>query len=135
MDAVPVVELKKLTGPELKSLVNRGILQIVKTTDKDPSELTYKDYPEYKKHAHLAGCEISISESSRKYKVPPPTISRWVKKGLINRIRKAGARVLIDEADVAYCAEVQTSRRGQGKWLFNKDRTPYTPTSRITENG
>lgn len=81
--------------------------------------------PEYKKHKHLKGVSIWLSEAARKYDIPQPTISRWVSSGYIKTLGMNGNRILADEADVAYCVEVYRQRRGQGKWLFNPDGTPY----------
>jgi predicted site-specific integrase-resolvase len=95
------------------------------TTTTTPSRK--EDMPEYKRHAHLRGVEISINEASRKYRISNSTIVRWTNSGYIARIRRVGQRVFIDEADMAYCAEVHKARGGQGRWLFNQDGTPYTP--------
>ncbi len=81
--------------------------------------------PEYKKHKHLKGVPIWISEAGRKYDILQVTISKWVKAGYIKTLGMNGNRVLVDEADVAYCAEIYHQRGGQGKWLFNPDGTPY----------
>jgi excisionase family DNA binding protein len=93
---------------------------VVKPTRKE-------DLPEYRDHAHLKGVEIGVNEASRRYGVSNRTIGRWVKQGYIACLRRDGQRVLIDEADVAYCARIHRTRGGQGRWLFNQDGTPYTP--------
>jgi excisionase family DNA binding protein len=91
-------------------------------------ELTPKEQlPEYKKYAHLKGVSIWISDASRKYNIPNQTIVRWVAKGIIRRLGTEKNKVLIDQADLAYCAEIYHAHRGQGKWLFNPDGTPYVP--------
>ena len=79
------------------------------------------------KYKHLEGQIIGIAEAGRKYGVPHPTISRWVKKGFIRIKGQDGQKMLVDESDVAYCAEVYNSRRGQGKWVFDKNGLPYIP--------
>jgi hypothetical protein len=81
--------------------------------------------PEYKRHSSLRGINISIGDASRKYKIPHPTISRWVKRGIIPLLGYRGNRTLIDEADIAYCSEIYHKRGGSGKWIFNLDGTPY----------
>ena len=91
-----------------------------------------EELPEYKKHANLKGASISISDASRKYYVPNPTIVRWVAKGIIKRLGVDKNRVLIDHADMAYCAEIYYANQGQGKHLFNHDGTPYIPRSERT---
>ena len=91
-------------------------------------ELTPKEQlPEYMKHAHLKNTPIWISDAARKYDIPNPTIVRWVSKGIIKRLGTDKNKVLIDQADMAYCAEIYHHHRGQGKWLFNHDGTPYVP--------
>jgi predicted site-specific integrase-resolvase len=88
--------------------------------------LPKSERPEYKKYAHLKGVGIGINEAGRKYNVSGVTIHRWVKRGLIAVIGKQGSqKVLIDEADAAYCAEVARNNPGQGNWVFAADGTPY----------
>jgi hypothetical protein len=89
------------------------------------SNLKKEELPEYKKFAHLAGQAIWVSEAARKYGVPQKTLSRWFERDLIKSIGKDKNRILLDEQDVAYCAEIYNERRGQGKWIFNPDGTPY----------
>jgi len=88
-----------------------------------------EELPAYKKHAHLQEVEIGIGEAAREYNLNQPTISKWVKAGYIRVIGHEGQKVLIDKADVAYCAEIYHGRGGRGKWLFNTDGTPYIPKS------
>ncbi len=70
-----------------------------------------------------------MRKAEEKYGVPSPTISSWVKKGYITLLGNEGNKKFLDEQDVAYCAKVYHARRGQGKWLFNADGTPYVPRS------
>jgi len=91
-------------------------------------ELTPKEQlPEYKKHAHLKGVPIWISDAARRYNIPQVTVSRWVQKGLIKTIGADKNKILLDEQDIAYCAEIHHERGGQGKWLFKTDGTLYIP--------
>lgn len=83
-----------------------------------------EDLPEYKKHAKLNGVAIWVSEASRKYKIPHGNLARWSKSGLISILGKDGNRTLLNEQDVAYCADVYEKHKGQGKWIFNDDGTP-----------
>ncbi len=77
---------------------------------------------------HLRGQGLGIAEASRKYGIPQPTLSRWSKAGYIERIGREGQKVLIDEADVAYCAAVyQMQGGGPGKRIFDKNGRPYCP--------
>ena len=93
--------------------------------NKDSLPTCKEDLPEYKKHAHLKGVGIGISEATRKYDLVLSSVQRWVQAGYIARLGTEKNKVLIDEADVAYCAEIYRQRQGQGKWLFNPDGTPY----------
>jgi predicted site-specific integrase-resolvase len=89
-----------------------------------------EELPEYIKYLHLRGTEISINEASRKYDINHQTLLKWVQAGYIKSINNDGYRLFVDEADVAYCHEVYRQRGGgRGRWLFNRDGTPYQPKS------
>ena len=80
---------------------------------------------------HLRGSKIGIAEAARKYGLTPPTVSRWVRLGYIRKIGRQGQKVLIDEADVAYCATIyRLQGGGQGKRIFDQDGKPYQPKTR-----
>jgi len=121
------LNLDNLTGREIKQLIRRGILDIMQNQSLPQ---TIEDTPEWQKHKHLKGQEISIREASRKYEIPPKTISRWAKRKIIRILRDDGYRKYLDESCVAYCAEVRSARGGSGKWLFDDNGLPYTPTTR-----
>ncbi len=82
---------------------------------------------EYKQFEHLKGSPIWAAEAERRYGVLQRTLINWVKSGFIKRLGSQGNRVLLDEADVAYCVFVYKQTGGQGKRIFNPDGTPYTP--------
>ena len=86
--------------------------------------------PEFKMHASLEGIAISMGAAVRKYDLNYSTVSRWVAKGIITVIGQDKNKVMLDEQDVAYCAEVHRKKRGRGHWLFTPDGTPYKPTTR-----
>ncbi|MEW6505840.1 MAG: hypothetical protein AB1457_17945 [Chloroflexota bacterium] len=92
--------------------------------------LRKEDLPEYQMYSHLKGNSIWISEASRQYRVPHQTLVRWVKAGYIKQLGMEGNKVLIDEADIAYCSEIYRKRGRQGRILFNEDGTPYKPKTR-----
>ncbi len=98
-----------------------GVSESVIPTPPTPKE----QLPEYMKHQHLKGVPIWLSEAARKYDIAQVTINQWRAKGYIKTLGMDRNRVLVDEADVAYCAEIYHQRGGQGKWLFNPDGTPY----------
>ena len=116
-------DLAAITAPDGDILVDeRDIRKLAARPKKE-------DLPEYKQYAHLRGQPIWISEAARKYNLVAPTITGWVKAGYIAILGRDGQKVLLDEADVAYCAEINRKRGGQGKRVFNIDGTPYTPKS------
>ena len=83
-----------------------------------------------KKFAHLQGELISVTEAAEAYEVPRNTILEWVKRNYIAAI-KPGYRMELDEADVAYCAEIYKKKMkeydGQlrGVNIFDEDGNPY----------
>jgi hypothetical protein len=126
MDNISQDQLDDLSAKKLKSLINRGIIEVTMTTKSLPE--TIEETPEFQKHADLKGEKISISDAARKYDIPHPTITRWKGRGIIPVLGTGkNRRVFLDEAYVAYCAEVYNNRRGAGKWLFDEDGLPYVP--------
>jgi hypothetical protein len=85
--------------------------------------------------AHLRGQKISASEASRKYSkkhgisIANELFSRWSRLGYIER--ESGYRLQLNEADVAYCAEVyaQKHKEYEGKLrgvrIFDEEGNPY----------
>ncbi len=123
----------------IRRLINQGTIKAATVSGETVvSEASVREFtpkeqlPEYRKHAHLKGTPIWISEAERIYKVANPTIVHWVAKGIIKRLGTDKNRVLIDQADMAYCAEIYHSNKGQGKRIFNPDGTPYVPRSEKT---
>jgi hypothetical protein len=122
---LPVETVHQIGARGLYNLAQRGILAVVMTTENIPT--SREETPEYKKFSHLKGVGISINAGARKYNLHSSTVTRWVHKNLIAKVGTEKNRVLIDEADLAYCAEVQSNRPGQGKWLFDQKGLPYIP--------
>lgn len=110
---------------KIKAAMIMGELVVSESEIRSESDLRKEDLPEYKKHAHLTGKEIWVSEAARKYGLLHPTILKWVKAGIIKQIGITGNKVLLDEADVAYCAEIYHRFGKQGRKLFDKDGKPY----------
>ncbi len=116
-------QIENLSPTELKSLVARGIIQVKMTTANLPTRI--EETPEYKKFIKLKGKKIHVAAAARKYDVPHPTISRWVKKGFIPILGKDGPqKLLLDESYVAYCVHVYCQAPGAGKWAFTKNGLP-----------
>jgi len=90
-----------------------------------------EDLSEYQVFAKLIGMPIWMSEAARKYNIPQQTISRWAKAGIIKRVGNDGNKILIDAADVAYCAKIYHERNTkQGRRLFEHNGLPYKPRTR-----
>ncbi len=87
--------------------------------------LPRESLPEYLESKELQGVPISINEAGRKYHLNTSTLTRWMQRGLIAQLGKAGNKTLLDEADVAYCARVYGQNKGQGKWAFDSSGRPY----------
>jgi predicted site-specific integrase-resolvase len=139
---LPVAEAARKYGMSvrrLRALINDGTIKAAmvmnnlvvdedEVRDKFAQTLRKEDLPEYKKFAHLAGQSIWLSEASRLYNIPQQTISRWVQMGIIKKLEPSGNKVMIDQADMAYCAEIYHSRQTkQGRRLFEKNGLPYKP--------
>ena len=135
---IPIKDAAKKYGyalAELKRLAQSGKIKAVQLPSGDMvvSESSVKakqkkeDLPEYKKFSSLKGNPIWLSEAERKYDISTQTLSRWVKAGYIPKIGLDGNRVLLNEQDVAYCAEIYKKRGGQGRRIFAEDGTPYKP--------
>jgi predicted site-specific integrase-resolvase len=102
--------------------------EIQKTAEREQgSGVRKEDLPEYQKYAHLRGKPIWIRKAEEIYGIPNQTLWRWMKAGIITCLGKSGNKVLMDEADVAYCNEIYKQRGKQGRILFNPDGTPYKP--------
>lgn len=88
------------------------------------------------KFADLRGQTISASEASRKYSkihhVPISHVlfSRWARAGYIT-VMNRGYRLEMDEAEVAYCAEIFAQKYQEyggsmsGVRIFDEDGNPY----------
>ncbi len=110
--------------------IRGGILpngEIVVNEQDAKAKVPKEELQEYKKYAHLRGTSTWLSEAARRHNIAPQTLSKWVKAGFIKIVSREGNKVYLDEADVAYCAEIYHKRGGQGRWLFNPDGTPYKP--------
>ncbi len=76
------------------------------------------------KFTHLQGQAITISEAAQKYNVPGTTIRNWIKAGYIQTLGDSYP-TNINEADIAYCADVYGPRKSA-----NITRVPL-----LSENG
>ena len=122
----------KVARSMLKSgKIQGGILpdgEMIVIADSVPAEkkIRKEELPAYRKFVHLNGIKIGVGEASRKYEIPVSTLHRWaVQKKLITVLAREGQKVLLDEQDVAYCAETYHRNKGQGKWIFDENGVPY----------
>ena len=89
------------------------------------------------KYSHLRGRIISASGASRKYSeihgtiITPQLFARWANVGYIT-VTGRGYRLQLDEADVAYCADIYAQKveeygtnRLFGVKIFDEDGNPY----------
>ena len=78
------------------------------------------------KYGHLQGRSITVTEAAEKYDVVRNTLLNWVKYGHI-AVLKPGYRMELNEAEVAYCAEVYRKRTRSGftTRIFDEDGLPY----------
>ncbi len=127
------VERYQLDASRLMRLIDDGELSAITTPDgevmvdekdMENAALGKEALPEYKEHANLRGIGIGIAEAARKYNVPTSTIHGWYQRGLITQIGRDGQKILLDEADAAYCSAIYHKYGMRGRPLFNPDGTP-----------
>ncbi len=145
---LPVSEAARKYGLEeahLRALIEKGKIragvvagemivseeEVQKRAERERDPGTRKeDLPEYQKHSSKKGVGIGFTEAIEKYEVNLSTLYRWYKKGYVKEVKRekglGGEKIYLDEADVAYCAEVFKSRGGQGKRVFDKKGLPIT---------
>ena len=83
--------------------------------------------------AHLRGQKINAYQAQQKYDISHLTFIKWARTGYIHfRKDEEGPRpqILMDEADVAYCAYVYRQKEAEygnaaGIRIFDKDGNPY----------
>jgi hypothetical protein len=124
---VPLKEAAKVfhySEENLNALIEVGKIRSAPFTggklvsNEDIANLPKELRPEYD-HS-LVGVRISMGDASRRYHIPHPTISRWVSKGYIKIIEqgRTGQKVMIDEADIKFCAIIYSLSPGQGNRAF-----------------
>ncbi len=124
------VERTGLSQKVLGRAVESAAIRAVKN-EKGEVLIAQEDIEEFvarEQFDHLRGRGLGIAEAGRKYDIPFSTVSRWSKIGYIKRLGRSGKKVLIDEADMAYCAAVYRMQNGgPGKRIFDDDGRPYRP--------
>jgi hypothetical protein len=123
----------------LTSMIEDGRIDAVKTNgdiavaEEDVSEARKtmaKREELWRRVQHLDGEPIGIEDAYTKYAMSPSSVYRWMERGYIRilRDRRGGGRGrkrLINEADIAYAAEVAGERgRKRGKPIFTSEFVP-----------
>ncbi len=89
------------------------------------SSLLTKDQIVIEKYSHLQEKWISVSEAAREYKVLGRTIREWINLGYIE-VDKTSYPMKLNQADVAYCAEIHHARSGiSGVPLLDENGLAY----------
>lgn len=93
------------------------------TVTSSKQELIKRKYPA------LVDQAITVTEAANKYAIHRNTILEWITKGYI-KVIKPGYQMTIDDAEVAYCAEIYRQRKnngiGFGSPLLDENGLPYT---------
>jgi len=118
---------KKVKSGTIKAVTINGKTHKTEPVDKTESTLDEREAYIDAHFAELKGVEIWIAEAARKYNIAHPNLVRWVDRRFIRKLGKEKNRILLDEADVAYCVAIYRDRKDAGHRLFNDDGTPYTP--------
>ena len=106
---------------EAAQLSSGGIF--VSDDDLDQTQIRERIIEE--KFGHLRGHPITISDAANSYRVPNTTLREWIAREHIE-LAGDGYPTKIDEATVAYCAEVYHERGGgPGTRIFDEDGNPY----------
>mgnify|MGYP002641732890 CR=1 FL=1 len=139
---IPIKDAAKKYGyalAELKRLAQSGKIKAVQLPSGDmvvsenelefPEIKTKEELKAYKdKHyADLAGKETWISKAARDYKVSQPNVGRWVQAGFIRQVGQNMNKILINEQDVAFYADMHNQFGKRGRQLFGEDGIPRRP--------
>ncbi len=85
-----------------------------------------KDLSKREQFAELESSYLIQRQAALKYKIPLMTLHRWAQNPKLIRTKNADGTTLINEADVAYCAQMRKKRGGgKGKKTFNDDGTLF----------
>ncbi|RLC84524.1 MAG: hypothetical protein DRJ03_14090, partial [Chloroflexi bacterium] len=120
-----------LPKKQLADWLKRGIIEGI-TTDRGEmvsQTAIENNLPKDKiiqlRYPELVGVPITLTEAQEKYNVNRATIFRWAKNNNYIRVLKNGYGMTLDEAEVAYCAEIYHRRieRGIGTHTPLLDKT------------
>jgi len=112
----------------LRQHIRDGIIQAIQSPTGEilVNENEVKLAEVKRKFYNLRGNAITVTDAATKYKVEKASIRVWVRQGYINVI-SPGYRMIIDEADVAYCASIHNEHKlaGSKAPLFDEAERPY----------
>jgi hypothetical protein len=121
----------------LTQLIQAGKIEAVRLSsgellvsdNNDPQKIKTKEQIIAEKFGKLRERPITVSEASQKYRVPGSTIREWIPLEYVHIINSGGYPMKLDEAEVAYCAEIYHERKAagirSGAPLLDEDGLPY----------
>lgn len=76
---------------------------------------------------HLIGQPITLTEAAEKYDIPRATIESWIYRNRYIQIIGESYPMEVNEADIAYCADIYKNRRTKGSKapLLDENGLPY----------
>jgi hypothetical protein len=125
----------KLSENVLTQLIQTGKIEAVRLPSgellvpaSNGSDLRSKHNVINQKFRDLCGKPITVTEAAEKYDLHRDTVLEWKKREYIT-VLKSGYRMELDEAEVAYCAEIyhqrQTTGGTRGVPLLDENGLPY----------
>lgn len=136
---IPLVEAAQkynLSEKALTQLIQTGKIEAVQlptgellvAAEKNGQKLQTKEQIIQEQYASLMKRPITVSEAAEKYDITRTTIIRWKDKGYIT-VLESGYQMTLDEAEVAYCADIYKSKKESGLGyrgpLLDKNGLPY----------
>ena len=93
-----------------------------------PTSTPKKDLAKRDQFTRLENNHIIQRQAALKYKIPFMTLYRWAQNPKLIRTKNADGNTLVNEADVAYCAQMRKKRGGgRERQTFNDDGTLFKP--------
>ena len=122
---IPVSEAAQkygLSEQALTQLIQTGKIEAVRLpsgevlvpADNDPQRIKTKDQIIAETFGELKKQPITISEASKKYGVPGTTIRAWIPFEYVHIINPEAYPMMLDEAEIAYCAQIYHERKAAG---------------------
>jgi hypothetical protein len=103
-----------------KSPAGEIVVSEINEVTKTKADILKEEYTD------LVGQPITLSDASKKYNVIRRTIERWITQDYIAVINPNNYPIEIDEAEIAYCADVYHQRKGKsGVPLLDENGLPY----------